>query len=226
MNPLAADRPSLTDLAYHEIKQSICLGRFNPGDKLVVEDLINLYKISNTPIKEALNRLISEGLVEAKLRRGMWVKKYSAKEIEDILEIRLMYELYCASKAMKQFQADARMLSELKRLLDDYGALVTGKKDSDYAEHLRMDEEFHLTIIRLSGNEALTKEYEKLNAIGMAFSNYARRELPLVRAKDAYAEHQMIYQAFEAGDIQNLLKCVRNHINNIARDVLSFNGDR
>ncbi|MDK2789446.1 MAG: hypothetical protein PWP07_2691, partial [Epulopiscium sp.] len=104
MSQNAFQRPSITEIAYEEIKKSICLGKFGPGYKLIIDDLVKTFDISNTPIKEALNRLVAEGLVESVPRRGMHVKKITSKEIKEIYDLRLMYETYCAKRAVREIE--------------------------------------------------------------------------------------------------------------------------
>lgn len=222
MNGNVFERPSLTEIAYDEIKKKICLGKFGPGHKLVVDELVKAFAISNTPIKEALNRLIAEGLVEALPRRGMQVKVISPKEIKEICELRLVYETYCARKAVKVIGEREDIKAKLTEAIDAFEKLLENQSDFDYHSHTRVDEEFHQTIMSMADNDTLVREYSKLQTIQMSNNNYAYRELPLKRSKEAHKEHLAIYEALLKKDVELLIESIENHIKNIEDDMLKF----
>lgn len=222
MGENAFERPSLTEIAYEEIKKRICLGKFGPGYKLVVDDLVKAFSISNTPIKEALNRLSAEGLVEALPRRGMQVKVISSKEIKELCELRLVYETYCARKAVKVIDEREDIKAKLSDAMDAFEKLQENQAAFDYLSHTRVDEEFHLAIMSLSENDTLIREYAKLNSIQMSNNNYAYRHLPLKRSKDAHKEHKAIYEALIKKNVEQLIESIENHIKNIENAMLSF----
>jgi DNA-binding GntR family transcriptional regulator len=222
MDGNAFERPSLTEIAYEEIKKRIFLGKFSPGHKLVVDELVKAFAISNTPIKEALNRLVAEGLVEALPRRGMHVKVISEKEIKELCELRLVYETYCARRAVKVIDEREDVKAKLSESVDAFGKLMENRAAFDYQSHTRVDEEFHMAIMSLTENDMLIKEYTKLNSIRKSNDNYAARELPLKRSKEAYEEHKAIYEALIKKDMELLIESVEKHIKNIEKDMLKF----
>ncbi len=112
------NRPSLTDVAYQEIRNSILLGNLVPGDKLVVNDLVETWKISNTPIKEALNRLVAEGLVETVPRRGMRVRVITPKELREIIQIRSLYETHCCRMAVQNIDQHPEILDAMRTAIE------------------------------------------------------------------------------------------------------------
>ncbi|MEG1857994.1 MAG: GntR family transcriptional regulator, partial [Pseudoflavonifractor sp.] len=85
---------TLVDQLYTKIKEDIVACNLTAGQKLIFRELAAHYSASETPIKQALNRLVAEGLVESVPRKGMWVRKITDSEILEILDIRLMIELY------------------------------------------------------------------------------------------------------------------------------------
>lgn len=216
------ERPSLTEIAYEEIRNSICLGKFAPGYKLVVDELIKTYNISNTPIKEALNRLVAEGLVETVPRRGMQVKTFGPQDIIEVNDMRFMYESFCARKAVKVIDdrpdSKAKLLAKMQQMEE----LTEQHASYNYVSHIKIDQAFHLTLISLAENEMLMKEYKKLRAINMAFNNYIYRDLPLKRGEAALREHRLIYEALINKDESLLVKNLEQHIENVKNDMLGF----
>lgn len=215
-------RPSLTDIAYEEIKKSVCLGKFKPGHKLVVDELVKAYDISNTPIKEALNRLVADGLVEAVPRKGMHVKKFERKDIEEAHELRLMYETFCAAKAVKVIDDRPDVKAKLWSKITAMEQLLKNSSSYMYKTYNKQDHEFHFMIVLLAGNDILVREYLKLKAIDMAFNNYIDRDAPSERCNDALIEHKLIYEALVEKDIFKLLEYVEQHITNVKYDLLDL----
>ncbi len=80
--------PNLTELAYLSVKQYLLDGSLSEGAKLTEESLATQLGISKSPVREALNRLDSEGLLCIESRRGAYVRKFSLKEACDLYDLR------------------------------------------------------------------------------------------------------------------------------------------
>src|ERR1700687_1858399 len=84
--------PTLKLRVYEGIKQLILSGKLRPGQKLAERDLGERLKVSRTPIREALGRLVQDGLVESRPQRGHFVREVDAKTVEDLYDLREMLE--------------------------------------------------------------------------------------------------------------------------------------
>ena len=84
---------SLLEWAYTQIKEQLFAGKMHPGEKIVVGQIADSLSISPTPVKEALNRLVAEGLMITLPRRGFMVKKVSIAEVRDIMDCRIMFHV-------------------------------------------------------------------------------------------------------------------------------------
>src|SRR5574337_284784 len=84
----------VTEKAYEYLKTSILSGRFNPGERLAEEHLAKELGISRTPIREALHKLESEGLIKPLATRGFIASQDSKEEVEELFEIRAVLEGY------------------------------------------------------------------------------------------------------------------------------------
>jgi DNA-binding GntR family transcriptional regulator len=91
--------PNLTELTYDSIKKSVLTGSFEPSFRLTEEHIASQLGISKSPVREALNRLEIEGLIRIEPRRGAFVKEFSAKEISDLFNMRIVLELHSISTA-------------------------------------------------------------------------------------------------------------------------------
>ena len=84
---------SLVEIVTNTIRKNIYNGTYAPGEKLIVRELSEQLGVSHTPIKDALNRLVSEGYVEAPPRKSMYVKPFSIMDLMETLYVRAMCEL-------------------------------------------------------------------------------------------------------------------------------------
>src|SRR5471030_2914855 len=122
MGPMS--EPTLKLRVYEGIKQLILSGKLRPGQKLAERDLGERLKVSRTPIREALGRLVQDGLVESRPQRGHFVREVDAKTVEDLYDLREMLEKHAIRLAMRRLSdADLAELDrvgrQLRRFEDD-----------------------------------------------------------------------------------------------------------
>lgn len=212
--------PSLTEVAYHEIKKSILVGKMPPGHKLVINDLVDEWKISNTPIKEALNRLVTEGLVETIPRRGMRVRIFSAKDLREIFEIRTIIESHCCGVAVTVVDKRPEVILELQGIVEQMRAVADN--EFDYDTQYELDKSFHTAIVNLCGNDMLIKEFERLHANVLSYMISASRQMPLVRQKKAFTEHNRILNALRMRSKPVICRAIEEHLLNTSRDIVNY----
>ena len=88
--------PNLTSLAYENIKRYILDGRLDEGARLTEEFVSTHLGISKSPIREALNRLETEGFIHIEPRRGAYLRSYCARDIDDLYDLRNALETHVA----------------------------------------------------------------------------------------------------------------------------------
>lgn len=86
--------------AFERVREDIITSRLHPGEKLRIEHLRNRYGIGTSPLREALSRLVSEGLVTAEGQRGFWVPPVSVEDYADIVETRVVLESYALHESI------------------------------------------------------------------------------------------------------------------------------
>lgn len=199
---------SLLEFAYEKIKEDIMTGTYRQGEKLSAHKIAEALNISQTPIKEALNRLASEGLIEAIPRHGMMLKKFSVKEIRDMLNVRMMMEMYSAKLAVKNVGKHPEAIKRMEELLP----LLATVGDREYIETTKLEQEFHGLFVRLSENDRLVDMYETLWGVGFAFYVYSTGNFPMMRQHDAYLEHVKMYKSLLAGNGDELSDLMASHM--------------
>ena len=141
----------LRDQIYHNIKRDILSGVYQPGEQLSANQLAERYLISATPVREALNALEQEGLVNVFPRIGYFVSQVTVQDIRSMYDYRIILE--GASAEMAALYITKEELEALARIPSDY---IVGDNDS-YLEYLKNNREFHLSVARASHNHFLAK---------------------------------------------------------------------
>ena len=192
----------------------ILSGRLKPGQRVGERDLGALLKVSRTPIREALGRLVQDGLVESRPQRGHFVQAIDGKVVEDLYELRELLELHAIKLAVRR--ATAEDFAELDSL-----AAVLRKYDRDETQgeaELRDAQILHELIGRAARSqpllEMLKRVYDRLQMFIWIDALYAD-EATLTRR-----EHREIIAAFKARDERKLTKLSREHLRRSKANVL------
>ena len=163
---MAANRPEpLIDSVYARLRDLILSNVFRAGQKLVDRDLAQQLGVSRTPVREALGRLAMMGLVEARSRRGYYVRQYTAEEMSDLYEFRKILEVNAARLAAQN--SDSSHLREFESILIKSEKLVANP--INHAKTVELDLEIHNLIARASGNDSLREAIQNLMDKVMCF---------------------------------------------------------
>lgn len=202
---------SLVDLAYSEIKKDLVRGYFKPGQKIVFRELAERYSISETPVKQALNRLVTEQLVVPIPKRGMRISDSTESDFKDTMTIRHLLENYFAPVVLETVGFRTDVLDQMQKSIDLQREAVEHIEDIDpFLEYYQLDHEFHHLYIKCSKNKAAVKVYETIGA--HAFSNYLFGK----RTKEQFAAsirvHEQILDALKSQDLAALKKAIYAHM--------------
>ncbi len=163
---MAASKPEpLIDSVYARLRDLILSNVLRAGQKLVDRDLAEQLGVSRTPVREALGRLAMMGLVEARSRRGYYVRQYSADEVSDLYEFRRILEVSAARLAAQNLQTEHER--EFDRILKDMASLESSP--ANRSRSVELDLETHNMIAKASGNTELQKAIENLMDKVMCF---------------------------------------------------------
>src|SRR5579859_2034234 len=152
---------NLKQRAYEHIRQNLLAGRYQPGSALSAVALAKEIGISQTPVREAISQLETEGLVEQLPRLGMRVKVIDRRELEELFEIRELLESGAAARAAERTGTAA--IAQLENLCDQFHTLsrqfrdvAANKEDFEpIAERLVVnDVAFHLTLFTAADNRS------------------------------------------------------------------------
>lgn len=196
------------EVVYGEIRRRILSGALMPGAKVNQEALAPELGVSVTPVREAVRRLLAEGLVELEAHKTMVVAPLSLSELREIYEIRLRLEPYAT--AVSTPHASESDLDEIERL-----ALtpLTG----DAVEQLRLNRTFHHAIYARCGNQLMIDTLDRL------WERTDRYRMVLLRdtlaSRGASTEHVEIAAAVRRRDTEAVEELVRLHISTAAEGI-------
>lgn len=205
MEPLI-DVSNINEKIYDFLKTRITNFTYPPGHKLNVRRLAQELGVSQTPIKDALFRLAGEDLVEISSRRGTYVRAVTEKDIAEIYDTRMILEAGAV-------EAIARSITDeqLEELEDLFQETLSPEAEKDYRIFMEKENEFHLALIRFTGNRRLLKIYKQLNAhmqgVRFRFSKKVAQRLPWTNQ-----EHEAILRALQVRDPERAQEAVRYHL--------------
>ena len=208
-------RPNIRDEVYEVLKESILDKQFALGERLNLSELEEQMGISRTPLKEALNRLALEGLVEIQPRRGTFVVDPTSRDIAESFDVRCVLEVYGVEMALQRMTE-----SRLNQMRDLVTALrrVTEFEDWDYQEYVALDYKLHRLIMEVAGNKRLKDIWEQVNVhVEMAHTRFGRLERGIDLTQKG---HEEILRAFESKDLALLQQTISSHIDRTKQSVL------
>ncbi|MCF3639266.1 GntR family transcriptional regulator [Rhizobium sp. TRM95111] len=194
-----------SERAYNTIRKLLVEFKLKPEERINEMQLSRSLGISRTPIREALNRLASEGFVSLTPNRGFFVRSLSTEGLLDLYELRSIIE--CAAFRLMCERAED---DQLDRLRAYWEAIVEGYQDHPPDIILTEDEGFHLLIAELSGNPEIVAQLAAINAR----IRFIRRIQIEHRTHDKrqVASHSAIVDAAMRRDTEQGVELLRQHI--------------
>jgi DNA-binding GntR family transcriptional regulator len=197
-------RATRADEVYHRLRSDILEINLQPGDQLDEDQLAATYGVSRTPVREALRRLASDGLVTLRPRRGASVAQISIREIWEIEQICELVEPLAARLAAGHMSRE--QLDDLGARLD--ACATDNPSPDDFTRYMKLDVELHAAILEASGNgtmrDIVTHLHRRMNAVRLIANRH--------RYDQSLAEHRRIIAALLAGDGDGAADAMRHHI--------------
>ena len=153
---------------YELLKQAICDGEFEPGQWLQENELAEKLSVSRSPIREALRQLAADGLVVEVPNKGVFVREFTAKDIEEIFDIRVLMENYAIDKINEHLSEN-----ECTQLRNCMKQVEMAFSKQDLASYINADTVLHDLLIKLSGNDFLIIAYERIHIMIQQFRSFS-----------------------------------------------------
>lgn len=195
-------------VAYNTLREAILKGRLAAGSRLVTQRIATEMGLSRTPVKEALARLETEGLVTRAGNWGYGVRTISLRDAEEIFEARLVIEVASAWRAAERAtEAEAAGMVQLLSVSRSY------LKARELAEFQNASRAIHELIAQATGNTQLMRMFRQVNDLVVLFGMSLLRANP-ARATAILAENEAIVEAIQRRHADEAARLMREHIEN------------
>lgn len=203
------DDANVGEAAYRRLRTDVLLGRLPPGRKLGLDGLRQIYGAGISTLREALNRLASEGLVVAEGHRGFSVAPVSAEELHEVAALRLLLECHAIGQSFAAGDLDweGQVVGAHHKLAVLERRMLAGDA-ADPGLWKRYDRDFHRTLIAACGSTALLETYQA------AYDRYLRYQMVAVvfRGAAAAEQHARLLDCALARDAARACRILQAHV--------------
>ncbi len=207
MKEISIDNTPLSEKIAETIRGYILKGTLRSGERLTEPSLSKLLGISRTPIREALRLLEIEGFVEIIPRRGAVVTTITDKDIDEIFELKIHLEALAAKNSANTMTDQD--ITRLKNINNKIRSLIG---TNNISQLVKLNSEFHNAFMQKCNNGRLLKFLE---SISLQFKMATAYSFSVTgRIKEVVREHEMLIEAFEKRDLDEVERIVKLHNEN------------
>jgi len=202
----------LNQKAYRVLKRAIIRGELTPNSKLILSEIAKSLGISNTPVREAINKLASDGLVKIIPNKGIVVKEINIDDFQEILQVRAFLDGLIA-----KLSAEKITDKEIGNMMEIIVKMEDCVKEDDRLTYNDLDVKFHDFLLTIAGNNALKEIYNNLIVHGHRFR---LRSLKIPdRMGKSLKEHLKIALRVKERNPDEANRASQEHIESILRSI-------
>ncbi len=196
---------SLAELIVQELRPRIWDGEIPAETRLTETELAQEFQVSRSSVREALHLLEHEGLVDIIPRRGAFVRRFTAQDLEDLYAVRVLLETYAFQEASHRITEEG--YQDLMHILE---SMEQAFASDDWRSLGDLDLTLHFTVVQWSGNAMVVRLYESIRSpirasMGIPRSKGQRRDLVV-------AEHRRLIHALRSGDQEAIRQAVTTNL--------------
>ena len=211
--------PPVRERTYNHLKSDVLAGRFNPGERLTEEHLAKSLGVSRTPVREALHKLESEGLIKPLESRGFSVARDSREEMEDLFDIRSALEGYAIRMICECITAET--VETLQDLIAKAEKALERKQLDEIFQH---NTRFHDILHSVISHK--TRFYNLIADIRKYVLRYRKDSLHyLAGARKTIDGHKKILLAISLKDPDLCERVIREHVREAREEALNTISD-
>jgi DNA-binding GntR family transcriptional regulator len=203
---------TVVDNVYDKFKEDIVNLKIGLGTRINIQKISEDFGVSQTPIREALSRLVKDGLVVYKSRKGYYIVQITYKDLEEIYNLRKMIECYALEKGIKNI--DKNKLKEiLKKGIKMQKEPLQPKKPLGFSI---IDRELHMTIVNSGLNGIMHKTYLQIYPL----VSISQQLDPLYER--SMEEHILLINEILKGNVKKSKEILENHVENCMNNGIKF----
>jgi DNA-binding GntR family transcriptional regulator len=208
------ERYTLNQQVYQHLQQMVLSGDLTPGEQLDERALAEGLGVSRTPLREAINQLVKEGIIEYEPYRGNFVRTFTIKQVNDLFQVRKSLESLAVRLAVPKLSQE-----DLGRIRTILAEVDEALQQGDLEAYSDADRRFHKLIIDKTGNETLIETLDRLGLQFQLIRIFANRD-PGVVERTAQ-ERPRILTALAAFDADKAASLMEAHIEGVRQAVIA-----
>lgn len=204
--PKPVVRSTMSSMVTEQIRDAILSGAYPPGMQLNEKMVAESCGVSRGPVREAIQRLLQEGLLVSEPHRGVFVLELTKEALEDIFFARDAVE----QAALRRIVHSGRRQELSVQLMQIVNAMREAAERAAWTEVATLDIRFHSELVNAAGSQRLSRLFATLVAeVGLCLSQL----LGVYRGREELVEeHEEIAELIASGDEQQLLKTINHHL--------------
>lgn len=220
-----SDRITRVEKAIIGLRGLILSGEYDAGSRLPEVALSERLEISRTPLRQAMDRLVAEGLLVRIASGGCRVARFDLDDVNDAIELRGVIEGTAARLAAER-GADPALTAEAKEVLAGIDAAVADASHVDFDSYVHLNARFHALLARMPGSALIEREVERICRLPLASPNAFLRGQEVIpdfiaSLTRAQGQHRAILEAIEAREGARAEALAREHAR-LARQNFNF----
>lgn len=212
---------TLAEQAYHRLRDRIIRGDLVAGQRLMPEELGQSLSISPTPVKEALLMLERDGLIQSNARRSATVRRFTAVDIAELYEARLMVEQHAITTGHSAGRIDDDALARIATCVTQHAERSNRRSTADLRLALQHDHDLHTLLVALGGNALIADWHQRMLRQTQLVRAYSLRAYDAGRLARARDDHLAILAALRARDPDAANRALEIHLAHSRADVLA-----
>lgn len=193
------------------VTKAVAERRLMPGTKLTEATLCEIFKVSRTLVRQALNQLSRDHLVTLEPARGAFVTEPTSEEAQQVFEVRTMLETVIVRELCKSITP-----AQIKQLKSHLAAERKAIRENDVAERTRLLGEFHSVLAHIHGNAVLR---EILSDLLLRSSLIALMYQSSQSAEESHAEHELLVSALADGNSALATRLMKQHLHHVEHNL-------
>lgn len=200
------NRQTTQSQVYQLLRQALSSGELKLGRKIQEEELASKFNISRTPLREALSRLVQEGLLISIPFKGVFVREYTLREIQQLYELRSVLEVFAVRAACRR--ASDEELRQIAAHVDEPHNIST--QEPELSKLLATNKSFHMAIAAVGKNDWLCSALETLHA-HFGLLRLTNLQHPAEQERSV-RDHRALVEALLARDEDKAVHLLETHI--------------
>lgn len=208
---------SLGEIAYGKLRESIISLKLKPGQTIFESEIADTFGISRTPIRDAFQQLIAEGLIEVLPQRTKKITPISVLKVKESGFVRLSLEKSAFRLVAQNWSDKDQYLMAEKQIQRILAEQTEAAERQDVIQFLQLDEAFHKVILQLTGNDTLLGVVYQMRGHLNRFRYLSMKELVLT--KGLISEHMDLFNNLKLGNEKRVIELLEEHLDKFDSEI-------